>query len=446
MKKCATFIFLALLVSTPALVRAFPNPTFVPEDHNSVYSVLVPSPSSTPFHQQLPSHHTDTGWTLQFLDPGAVLTGMSIAMDLEGNSHICYANFEYGIGHGNPEELMYFSSDGENWSFQPVTPFAQVVGVGAEGLAMDQNNNPHVVFTYFNGLVYGNGLLYASYSGGNWSIQTVDANGTAGALALDSAGNPCVAYIGNDGAVKYATLIGSNWDIQTVDSGEGASSLSMALDSSDYPHLIYSFDSPNKTVKYATWNGSSWIIQTVLSKVSAGNIALDKQGFPHFTYDLASAGSLVYASWNGTTWNTQIVDDSLFGTYSVGFLKLDFNDAPHISYYTMFGSDNFDRVLKYATFVNGTWDIQAVDSVTHVKGGCPLALDSGGNGHICYLSDLAMYQGTLMYATFTGPVATPAPLPSPTVPELPSWIVLPLMFTFAVLILATVTLRSKTQH
>ena len=70
------------------------------------------------------------------------------------------------------------------------------------------------------------------------------------------------------------------WEIQTVESGNVGRYTSLALDSSDYPHISY-YDSTNYNLKYAYWDGADWQIETVDSAGSVGfytSLATSKQG------------------------------------------------------------------------------------------------------------------------------------------------------------------------
>ena len=128
--------------------------------------------------------------------------------------------------------------------------------------------------------------MYAVWTGSNWSIQTVDENGTSyGSVILDSSNNPHIAY--TDGQVlKYARWTGNNWNIQTVDIYDGISYSSLALDSKNIPYILYTAESS----KLAVYNNSSWSIQTIsnISNLSDihrfGNIVIDSEDNPHFIY------------------------------------------------------------------------------------------------------------------------------------------------------------------
>ena len=358
---------------------------------------------------------------------------LSIAVDSNNNPHICYGAYENG-DYRNPIYLMYASWNGSGWNIQNVT-----LGNPVEysGLALDSNNNPHIAYTN-NGRA-----MYASWTGSDWSIQTID-HGAGGSLALDSTGNPHIAYMGygnpeNPQALKYASWTGSNWSIQTVVSEGFTATGNLALDSNNYPHILYGNNTlgpynVSTTVKYAVWNGSSWNTQTAFSDVLGfGNMALDSNGHPHFTYIKGypeftyNNVTLTYASWNGSAWNAQTVASNIgWGGLGGGFLSLDSYNHPHIDYYSQ-APNSESGTLMYARCTGTTWDIQIVDSNSLVIGAGPIALDHSGNPHIGYFRHLPgqmlYYNGYLMYAT-----------PSPTTLEPALWIILLL---FAVAVVAT---------
>jgi hypothetical protein len=153
-----------------------------------------------------------------------------------------------------------------DWSLQVVDEKATLQGVS---LAVDSAGNPHIVYSDRSdtGLIV---MKYASLTGTNWSIQTVD-NGSAGSLALDSADNPHIAYSGTSSELKYASWNGQNWEIQTVDPAPNRPKTSpgactslqyLALDANDRPFIVYDV---NTDVKLATKETSGWTVQTVIS-------------------------------------------------------------------------------------------------------------------------------------------------------------------------------------
>jgi len=240
-----------------------------------------------------------SAWNLQTVDStdkGGYYS--SIAVDSKNNPHISYYDDSFG-GY-----LKYAEWNGSAWSISTVG--GNVVPLSS--IAVDSNDRPHISYVnyhrYMNGTNYD--LLYAMWNGSVgihgapfWNIQTVDNSGVVGlysSIAVDSNNNPHIIY--NDGGLKYASWGGSTWSIQTVDSTEHIDEFSMALDANNNPHIIYRILG---NLFYAAWNGSAWSIQTVDSG-SVGyycSIAVDSNNNPHISYYDATNGNddLKYASF-----------------------------------------------------------------------------------------------------------------------------------------------------
>ena len=100
-------------------------------------------------------------------------------------------------------------------------------------------------------MVFGD-LKHAWWNGTSWNTQTVELGafdtlvGECCSLALDSHDNPHITYyewkyVDRDtayGNLKYASWTGTAWSIETVDTYTDMDS-SLALDSSDNPHITY---------------------------------------------------------------------------------------------------------------------------------------------------------------------------------------------------------------
>ena len=136
---------------------------------------------------------------------------------------------------------------------------------------MDTNGNPHILYVRYEQ----NGLEYASWTGSNWNTQTIDPNATLsnngfGTLALDSEGNPHIAF--TDGSTLYYASWNEsiNWTVQTICTSPSAtpylSTGPLALDSKNTPYIMWD-DSGN--VQLSTLNNSSWITQTIASNLVA---------------------------------------------------------------------------------------------------------------------------------------------------------------------------------
>jgi hypothetical protein len=328
--------------------------------------------------------------------------------------------------------LTYASWNGSAWDIQTLDS-----NYGQASLALDSFNNAHISYIYSTPT--SSYVKYKSRTGSNWDNQTVDLSFTSSfeldsnSLTLDSNNNPHICYSEQSDLktiLKYAELKGSNWSIQTIDSEASSSDFygaSISLDSNKYPRIVYGegnviygtvFNNVSN-VKYAEWNGQSWSIQTVFLNVSSfGNVALDSNGYPHFTYLVGS--SLMYASWDGSTWSTQIVDSNhLVSSYPSGssFLALDSHDIPHISYWRNPDELNSgtESGLMYAHWTGSTWNIQTVDNNGTSFGTGPIFLDSADNPHISYPSlhyPVDFHYLNIKYASRTESTITQEPFPT----------------------------------
>jgi hypothetical protein len=392
--------------------------------------------SFLPFHSCMA-----VSWTVEVVDTKAELERISLALDSNDRPHMVYAATPSGNSFSNPtpEYLVYASWNGSGWSTQIVDENAYP---GYNSLAFDSKDIPHIVYSTNDHIpfstdnrTYHYSLRYATLNITHWTIMTID-DGLEGSITVDSKGNPQIAYAENNGLLKYASWTGLNWTTQTVDStflrpqklnGEITASQYLTLDGNDNPCIVYGNDS---TVKIAKGNFSGWSIETVVlgESITLGNIVLDSRGYPHFTYSHFPFGSAIYESWNGSAWTAKKLADSVYAVAGT-FARLNSKDIPHATYI----SSSTDKVY-YAVW-NGTgWENQLVDSHSYIAYRAPLALDSRGNPHICYLTGRGtgdqyrfFADGTLMYATSNQPTQTLQP--SPSIPEFSLWTILALLTT-----------------
>jgi len=343
--------------------------------------------------------HATSTWTIQDVQTNGTLGVLSLALDANDDPHITYYKYFMNDYH-NPLNLTLASWNGSAWETQTLES-GQESGLESS-LALDSLNNPHICYVYST--PSGFYLKYTSWTGSEWNNQTVDSSlaGPFGlepcSIAIDSDDNPHIVYSAYDSdlgiTLKYARWSGSNWSIQTIDSEafsiRGFYGTSISVGSNNYPRVIYGESAVidgavtnSSVVRYAEWNGQNWSIQTVYPNVdSFGNLALDSNGYPHFTY-LVEA-SLRYASWDGSTWNTQIVDSNTSISDS-SFVALDSHGNPHVSYYEgpEIGSDTGGS-LMYAYWNSSAWNTETVTKNEIMRGAGLIVLDSSDTPHLCY--------------------------------------------------------------
>lgn len=181
---------------------------------------------------------------------------------------------------------------GSVWVIQTVDSAAEWVGWGGmEFPGIGCRWEPHI--SYYDDTPAA--LKYARWDGSAWLTQTVsNAGGHFNSLALDSDGNPRIAYYLMGGALEYA-WDGSAWLTQTVD-GDGGLWISLALDAAGNPSIGYS---DNFVVNYARLDGGIWTSQSVMGFDLGGSVslAMDSAGNPHISSHVFGlyGGDLMYA-------------------------------------------------------------------------------------------------------------------------------------------------------
>jgi hypothetical protein len=376
--------------------------------------------------------HAALSWTVQTVDENGALYGSSycpIVVDSNNIPHIAYTVWSQGTERAWPYYfVMYGSWNGSGWGIQKVS------NGSAYSLVLDASGYPHILYSYYSPVFPSStGLMYASWTGSSWISQTVDPNGADyGVVALDSSGNPHVAY--TDGtSIKYAVWTGLNWNIQTVATNNPRDvdvnfvfRLSFALDTNNIPYIMYS---PSSYIDYgqavgirainvtlATYQNSNWKIQPLLLPPSIGdygNLVVDSKGNLHsiFTQHYFASSenqtvlsTLLYGNWTGSAWNTQEVDSN-FSLNSMT-LALDSSDHPHI----------FTSSGTYASWTGKTWDIQNANLNRTDYGPCYLAVTSTGTPNVSYMQQSpSQVIANIIYASATGKTQTPSPtLQEPT--------------------------------
>ncbi len=259
----------------------------------------------------------------------------SIALDSYDRPHISY----YDATH---QDLKYARFTPTGWIIETIDSDGDVGKYSS--IALDASDYPHISYQNATGW----NLRYARYvkPPGEWQFTTVDSTGNVGlwtSLALDSSGNSHISYSGAGGTLKYALRIGTTWSIDQVDStGNPCWYSSLAIDSSSRPHISYcDMRAAWPDLKYARWDGVDWQIEIVPEPPAQdwdlgqySSLALDSSDYPHISYYDNTHGDLWYAAWNGTHWNTDnITEGEAYAQGEWSSIAIDSNDHPHISCY-----------------------------------------------------------------------------------------------------------------
>jgi hypothetical protein len=205
-------------------------------------------------------------WNTEVVDSGDVGDN-SIALDGNNNPHISYLFVRYYPGW-DERYLMYARRDSGNWQIQTVDNSEGYNGA-FNSLALDSNGYPHISYTWWDDwrTPTASGIKYAWWDGTAWKRQPVELGvndngiiivpGGYNSLVLDTKNNPHISYqdinyFGDHAnTLKYAWQDGASWKIQRVDSEASISDISLALDTAGNPQISY-MGYPGY-LKYARW-------------------------------------------------------------------------------------------------------------------------------------------------------------------------------------------------
>jgi sugar lactone lactonase YvrE len=334
--------------------------------------------------------------------PGCVGAYVSLQIDSTGKPRAAY----YDEMNCN---LKYAYYTGTYWIVQSVDCAGQV-GMHCS-LALDSQDTPYI--SYYDGDNMCLKFARLDTGANTWRIRRLDVTGDTGkhtsiAVYEPSAGTVeiHIAYFTEDngGELRCAHWTGMDWTIETVDDGgtffdDVGRYASMALDSSGNPHIAY-YNASMEDLLYryydpAGGSGPGWYDRgvPVAGNLDSGqycSLALDSMDRPHIAFffdDLSSIENLQYTYWNGSAWTLPVIVDNPINN-EVGkycSLALDAANHPHIAYY-----DEFNDHLKYAVDANGNGNFLDLGEIVTVdnswsNGTFPSLVLQGGQPRIAYV-------------------------------------------------------------
>lgn len=240
------------------------------------------------------------------------------------------------------------------------------------------------------------GLVVSSSASAGWTVETVVSAGDVGSalsMDLDSSGNPHIVYRDRTvSQIKYIVKSGATWGAPEAIADSRYYNTDLVLDSSSSPHVSYAnYVSGISRPSYAYKSGGVWQTAQVATSDTDTSIALGLDGLARISYGYSI---LKYATWNGTSFTLETVDSaSTVGRFNS--LAIDSQGRPHIAYY-----DGNLGALRYAVKTGTTWVPAIVDWTTTVGYNPSLALNASDLPRIAYYDydndDLkyAYYDGT----------------------------------------------------
>lgn len=273
----------------------------------SYYAPVHPSPTGLMY-----ASWTGSSWISQTVDSNGAGYGV-IALDWSGNPHIAYTD---------GTSIKYAIRQESSWSIQTVATYKPGDLAFRLAFALDKNNTPYIMYSPSSYADYSQAVgiqainvTLATYQSSGWRVQALSLpppTGDYGNLVVDSKGYLHSIFTqhhfvssGNKtilSTILYASWNGTAWNTQTVVSDIRLNSMSLALDSHDYPHISYVDSSYNPErgdeyfLRYASWTGTAWNIRTLnLNRSSYGPIylALDSSGNPYISYRQATTSQVI---------------------------------------------------------------------------------------------------------------------------------------------------------
>jgi hypothetical protein len=363
--------------STHSAVTPSPTSSLVPPSPTP----SMGAPSVTPKPVVIPS-----SWRIELVDPGEhVGEYPSLALSADGLPRISYSRYSTD-GTDSDYDLGYVWFDGAEWQVE--TADSEGLAGLFTSLALDGDDQPHI--SYYD--IYMGHLMYATSNPAGWETSVLDnvgyKVGRYSSLAVDSQNRPHISYREDgSGDLRYIHYVGpdaeSPWVGEVVhQDGDVGEFASLALDSSDHPHISY-YDLTNGQLFYAYHDGVDWNRIKVDSTGNVGTytaLALDGEDHPHIAYYDVDNQDLKYASFDGVSWQITTVDSEGDVGQSAS-MALDSAGRPHISYY-----DLTRQTLKYAVYTGTEWHSEIVGDIGNVRGreGTSIALDSSDQVGISY--------------------------------------------------------------
>jgi len=231
----------------------------------------------------------------------------SLALDSSGNPHVAWQRYD-----GTDYEIYYAFRNNSDWeTFSITMDLSWSYADYSPSLALDFKDIPYVswcrlIDTEMDGVFNYSDILYAYNSTMGWqnfSITGDNYDDSSPSLALNSSGYPHVAwqrYDGTDYEIYYFHKWESGWQVQAISNDITAindSSPSLALDSSGNPHVAWQrYDGNGYNIRYAFKSIEGWDEINVTSDSS--QIYFDQ--FPSLVMDSLGDLHVAWQRYNGT--------------------------------------------------------------------------------------------------------------------------------------------------
>lgn len=280
-------------------------------------------------------------WT-RCLDAGAGSDSRPVGLAVDGSTNV----FVTGTSRRSEAARDFLTAKYAQAPLWERIPFGATEPDNAV-IAVDSSGNPHVCY---NESPEGDRILrYARYDGTRWEKHIVNLRSySPSGMVIDSLDRAHIVYVA-EGELKHVLFDGTEWSVSTA--GDSASSVSLAVDGSNRPHISYvtRTDNGEYELTYAHHDGLQWVTERNLvggvSSWHGTSIALTASGKAHIMVPGAvSPYPLYWVTNESGAWRVTPIDEGLLPS-----LTLDNAGHPHVSFI------NLKKGLIYARHNGKRW-------------------------------------------------------------------------------------------
>ncbi len=303
-------------------------------------------------------------WTPEVVVEGYFYGPLDLAFDLDGLPNVVYHDHQDSQFQQNLGELTYALKDTSGWQLQAAEDdghdgWDSTIAIGADGIVRAAGVDP----SQFGS---NDGVEYYELQDGAWSVTAVGSGPIEYefnvSLAVSPDGLPALSYYNDrDGDLVFASFDGGAWALETVAAdGDVGKFSSLRFDAEGRPHVTFFDDQGggSGSVMYAVRDGDAWTVEEVgtLDAVQQGmtgarrisSLALDGAGVPQVAF--SDEGAIKYATRSETGWDVQEIataTDRPLG--QLVSLQLDAAGTPHLAFFEVSNGNPLDGLIVYLT-------------------------------------------------------------------------------------------------
>ncbi len=257
----------------------------------------------------------------------------------------------------------------------------------------------------------GDYLLWGKHLGsGVWSIQqvpnTLVSSSTGGYINVaiapgigSSLFHIIYVHYNSGSPILYYRKYTGTWtdaeEVAPIPSVSAGWQNDITIDGNDDPHICFVFS--DEGIKYRKKSGDVWESEELVSTTTDPtftSIAVDGSDYPHVVYEKDDFGSICYRSKDSMGWQPEEIVGSGGGWNTYGSSIVIAAGEKCVAYY---GSGDLKFAMRTAT----DWISEDVDTIGDVGTYASLAIDGEGYAHIAYRDEM---NDRLKYARSTEPV------------------------------------------